>query len=386
VESEDLLSLSTLHSPLVTFAVSDTGIGMTEEQLARLFAAFSQADPSTTRRYGGTGLGLAISRHFCQMMGGDIAVESAPGQGSTFTITLPRDVESRESRVERENEAETVRSTLDTPRSAPHAPLVLVIDDDPAARDLLGRYLQAEGFAVVTAASGDEGLRLARERRPVAITLDVLMPGVDGWSVLSTLKADPELADIPVVVVSILDDRGLGFALGATDYLTKPIDRDRLLAIVRRYRPDGPHGPGGSVGPVLVVEDDAGTRDMLRRTLEREGWSVDEAPNGRAGLARVAARAPSLILLDLMMPEMDGFAFVDALRRNEAWREVPVIVVTAKELTDEERQRLNGHVERVIQKGRQSRQELLAEIRDLVARVRRPEATPPEATLPEATT
>jgi CheY-like chemotaxis protein len=242
---------------------------------------------------------------------------------------------------------------------------VLVIDDDPAARDLLGRYLQAEGFQVVTGANGEEGLRLAREHLPVAITLDVLMPGVDGWSVLTTLKADPDLADIPVVVVSILDDRGLGYALGATDYLTKPIERERLLTILRRYRPDGP------TAPVLVVDDDPAARDLLRRTLEREGWPVEEAPDGRAGLARVAARTPALILLDLMMPGMDGFDFVDELRRNEAWRELPVIVVTAKQLTEEERRRLNGHVERVIQKGRPSRQDLLAEIRDLVARVRR---------------
>ena len=240
-----------------------------------------------------------------------------------------------------------------------------MIDDDPATRDLLGRSLQAEGFQVLTAANGEEGLRLAREHRPIAITLDVLMPGVDGWSVLTTLKADPDLADIPVIVVSILDDRGMGFALGATDYLTKPIDRERLLAILRRYRPDGP------TAPVLVVDDDPATRDMLRRTLEREGWPVEEAPDGRAGLALVAARTPALILLDLMMPEMNGFEFVDALRRNEAWRELPVVVVTAKRLTEEERRRLNGQVERVLQKGGQSRQDLLAEIRELVARVRR---------------
>jgi CheY-like chemotaxis protein len=336
---------------------------MTEEQLERLFEAFSQADPSTTRRYGGTGLGLAISKHFCQMMGGDIAVESAPGAGSTFTVTLPVDVVDGEVRAASD---ETAASSLATPGSPLDTrPAVLVIDDDPATRDLLGRYLQAEGFQVVTAASGEEGLRLAREQRPVAITLDVLMPGVDGWSVLTTLKADPDLADIPVVVVSILDDRGIGFALGATDYLTKPIDRDRLLAILRRYRPDGP------TAPILIVEDDPATRDMLRRTLEREGWSIQEAPNGRAGLEQVAARLPALVLLDLMMPEMDGFAFVDELRRNEAWRELPVIVVTAKELTDEERRRLNGRVKCVIQKGQQSRQDLLSQIRNLVAQVRR---------------
>jgi signal transduction histidine kinase/CheY-like chemotaxis protein len=351
----------------VTFTVSDTGIGMTEEQLGRLFEAFSQADPSTTRRYGGTGLGLAITRHFCQMMGGTIAVQSTPGAGSTFTVTLPAVVSAEPAPVL----SATPMTAIPIPRPSPLAtgPVVLVIDDDPAARDLLTRYLQAEGFSVVTAASGDEGLRLARERRPVAITLDVLMPGVDGWSVLTTLKADPDLAEIPVVVVSILDDRGIGYALGATDYLTKPIDRDRLLAIVRRHRPDG------LAAPVLVIDDDPAARDMLRRTLEREGWPVEEAPDGRAGLAQVAARTPALILLDLMMPEMDGFDFLDELRRNDAWHGLPVVVVTAKALTEHERQRLTGHVECIIQKGRQSRQELLAEIRDLVARVRRQSQT-----------
>jgi signal transduction histidine kinase/CheY-like chemotaxis protein len=267
---------------VVTFAVSDTGIGMTEEQLGRLFEAFAQADPSTTRRYGGTGLGLAISRHFCQLMGGDVTVESTPGVGSTFTVRLPAEVASRESRGRTLVHSDSRLATRDSPLDP--RPLVLVIDDDPATRDLLGRFLQAEGFQVVTAANGEDGLRLAREQRPVAITLDVLMPGLDGWSVLSTLKADPELAEIPVVVVSILDDRGLGYALGAADYLTKPIDRDRLLAILRRLRPDGPSSA------VLVVEDDPATRDLLRRTLEREGWPVDEAPDGRVGLDRVAAQ------------------------------------------------------------------------------------------------
>jgi CheY-like chemotaxis protein len=340
---------------------------MSKEQLGRLFEAFSQADPSTTRRYGGTGLGLAITRHFCQMMGGDIAVQSTPGHGSTFTVMLPAVVTPEPA----PGVTVSPMTSLPVPRPSPLAagPVVLVIDDDPAARDLLTRYLQAEGFTVVTAASGDEGLRLARERRPVAITLDVLMPGVDGWSVLTTLKADPDLAEIPVVVVSILDDRGIGYALGATDYLTKPIDRDRLLAIVRHYRPDG------LAAPVLVIDDDPAARDMLRRTLEREGWPVEEAPDGRAGLAQVAARSPALILLDLMMPEMDGFDFLDELRRDDAWHELPVIVVTAKALTEDERKRLTGHVECIIQKGRQSRQELLAEVRDLVARVRRQSQT-----------
>jgi CheY-like chemotaxis protein len=194
---------------------------------------------------------------------------------------------------------------------------------------------------------------------------------VDGWSVLSTLKSDPATADIPVALVTILDDRDLGFALGATDYLTKPVDRERLTALARKYRPAGP------TQRALVIDDDPATREMLRRMLERDGWTVGEAPNGRAGLELVAATPPDLVLLDLMMPELDGFKFVERLRSEPAWRSVPVLVVTSKDLTDEERRRLNGKVERVLQKGTYTRDALLAEIRQLVqASVERRAARP----------
>jgi signal transduction histidine kinase/DNA-binding response OmpR family regulator len=334
----------------LTFAVSDTGIGMTEEQLGRLFEAFSQADSSTSRQYGGTGLGLVISRHFCQMMGGDIAVESTAGAGSTFTIHLPATVPA----------PSTQHLEPSTQNLTPDTSVALVVDDDPAIRDLLARFLRAEGFGVLVAASGEEGLRLARQHHPALITLDVLMPGVDGWSVLTTLKSDPATADIPVVLLTMLDDRDLGFALGATDYLTKPIERERLMTLVRKYVPRDQHRRA------LVIDDDPATREMLRRMLQREGWSVGEAANGRAGLERVAATPFDLVLLDLMMPELDGFTFVERLRAEPASRAIPVLVVTAKDLTAEERRRLNGKVEKVIQKGAYSREELLAEVRALV--------------------
>jgi CheY-like chemotaxis protein len=235
-----------------------------------------------------------------------------------------------------------------------------VVDDDPASRDLLARFLRAEGFGVTVAASGEEGLAIARSQHPALITLDVLMPGVDGWSVLTALKSDPDTADIPVVLVTILDDRDLGYALGATDYLTKPVDRERLTALARTYVPqDRPRW-------ALVVEDDPATREMLRRMLERDGWVVTEASDGRAGLEQVATAAPDLVLLDLMLPQVDGFRFVEGLRAEPGWREIPVLVVTAKDLTEEERRRLNGKVERVIQKGAYSRETLLAEVRQLV--------------------
>jgi CheY-like chemotaxis protein len=328
---------------------------MTSEQVAKLFQAFSQADTSTTRQYGGTGLGLAITRYFCQMMGGDITVESALGQGSSFTIRLPTGVIDPKAAPALQAEAATA-SVL--PEGAP---TVLVIDDDPTVHDLMQRFLSKEGLCVVAAASGAEGLRLAKALRPTAITLDVLMPGMDGWTVLTGLKGDPDLADIPVIMLTIVDDKRMGYALGAADYLTKPIDWERLTAILRQY--PCTHPPC----PVLVVEDDAAMRDILRRVLEKAGWAVTEATNGREALECVAANRPELILLDLTMPEMDGFTFVEELRQQEAWRSIPVVVVTAKDLTPDDCQRLTGSVEQILQKGAYSREELLREVRDLVA-------------------
>jgi signal transduction histidine kinase/CheY-like chemotaxis protein len=337
----------------VTFRVSDAGIGMTPEQMAKLFQPFTQADASTTRQYGGTGLGLAITKRFCQMMGGDISVESELGKGSTFSITLPALVD--DPRAQLAPSAELQSEALPA-----GVGVVLVIDDDPTVRELLQRSLTKEGIRVVCAAGGEEGLRLAKELRPTAITLDVMMPGMDGWAVLTALKADAALADIPVIMLTIVDDKNLGYALGAADYLTKPLDRDRLVAILKRYR-------GEDLSRlVLVVEDDAAAREILERTLEKEGWAVTAAENGRIALQRVAEQRPALILLDLMMPEMDGFQVVEALREREAWRSIPIVVVTAKDLTAEDHLRLNGYVERILQKGAYSREALLAEIRDLV--------------------
>jgi signal transduction histidine kinase/CheY-like chemotaxis protein len=331
----------------MTFQVSDTGIGMTAEQLARLFEAFSQADAATTRKYGGTGLGLALSRRLCRMMDGDVTAESESGRGSTFTIRLPVEVAEP-----------TEEPAPPVERPAQDVGTVLVIDDEAAVRDLMQRFLTKEGFRVVTAAGGEEGLRQARAVRPDAITLDVMMPGMDGWAVLSALKADPSIADIPVVMLTIVDDRNLGYALGAAEYLTKPIDRERLVTVLGKYRRDL---------PVLVVEDDVETRQLLRRMLEPEGFSVVEAENGRVALERLRGVSPSVVLLDLMMPEVDGFEFVAEFRRREAWRSIPVIVVTAKDLSREDRERLNGSVQKILQKGAYGREQLLAEVRELVA-------------------
>ena len=375
----------------ITLRVSDTGIGMTQAQMAHLFQAFMQAEKSTSSKYGGTGLGLAISRQFCRMLGGDISVQSEMGAGSTFTLVIPAEAEirtdgsdalleessgeldstgdvngaaSRRSASSGTDAAAAAGDRESSPRAA--APVsagrVLVIDDDAAVRELLGRSLAADGFDVRSAATGEEGLALARDWKPLAITLDVLMPGMDGWAVLRTLKAEPVLADVPVIMLSIVGDqnRALGIALGASEFMTKPVDRGRLARLLDHYR----HGVDTLA--VLIVEDDAAIREMMRRTLASEGWPVIEAADGRAALARLGEQIPAVILLDLMMPEMDGFAFVNELRQHEAWKQIPVVVVTARELSDEDRLKLNGRVEKILAKASYSREELLAEVSRMV--------------------
>lgn len=343
----------------ITFQVRDSGIGMTPEQLERLFEAFQQGDSSTTRNYGGTGLGLAICRHYCRMLGGDILVESEKDIGSTFTVrvpavmeqvaTAPSDTRPREDIVREAAEDSNGRCT------------VLVIDDDASARDLMARFLEKENLRVITAENGRMGLEIAEEIRPDVITLDVVMPDLDGWAILSTLKTNPALKDIPVIMVSMLGDRNTGYMLGAADYLIKPIDREQLSRALHKYRCD--------VGTckVLLVEDDEPTRSMMRSLLTREGWRITEAENGRAALDQVRKDLPDLILLDLMMPEMDGFDFLHAIRDIPGASDVPVVVLTAKDLTAEDHQRLAGSVESIHQKGSYSKEQLLGEIRNLIA-------------------
>jgi signal transduction histidine kinase/DNA-binding response OmpR family regulator len=348
-----------------TMSVADTGIGMTADQLARIFSEFTQADTSTTRRYGGTGLGLAISRRLVEMMGGTIAVESAPGEGSTFRVWLPATPGGPPSAAV----GTEIGASAGTAASRAGAPTVLVIDDDPDARDLLRRFLAREGFDTLTAVDAAEGLRLARQFRPTLITLDVVMPRMDGWAVLRELKADPAVAAIPVVMLSILDEQQKGFALGAADYLTKPFDPDRLRSVLQAHR-------SGKLGArVLVIEDDETTRAILREMLEREGCRVDLAENGIVALERLAKARPDIILLDLLMPKMDGFEFLAALRTTPGGSGIPIVVLTAKDLSEAERERLAGEVKTVLRKSLHSRDELAAELRRAVRTGREEQAT-----------
>jgi signal transduction histidine kinase/CheY-like chemotaxis protein len=344
----------------VRFRVSDTGIGMTEEQLGRLFQEFMQADSSTTRKYGGTGLGLAISQRLAALMGGAITVESKPNVGTSFTVRLPagRSSSAAESAVSAPDSGEGPTAAASGRRTN----CVLVVDDDATVRNLMRRFLSREGFDVVTAESGPEAIAIARELHPSIITLDVIMPEMDGWSVLQAFKADPDLASIPIVMVTIVDEKQKGFTLGASGFLNKPIDRGQLAAILARFK------TATATPRALVVEDDVSTREMMRRLLVGEGWEVALAGNGREALDEIARAQPNLILLDLLMPEMDGFDFLAAYRKMPGYGGIPVIIVTAADLTEGDRRRLNGGVEHILQKAALSEDELLQQIRQLVGR------------------
>jgi CheY-like chemotaxis protein len=343
------------------FRVEDSGIGMSSEALGRIFQPFTQADSSMTRKYGGTGLGLTISRSLCHLMGGTLDVESEAGRGSTFTVRLPA----------RWNAAVAEPSeppALPEPSESPPEPrddveTVLVIDDEPIVCELMKRFLAKEGFHVITALSGREGLRLAREHRLLAITLDVMMPEMDGWTILSVLKNDPDLLHIPVIMVTMVDDKNIGFALGATEFMTKPVDYHRLAAMLNAHRAE-------SLGrPILIVDDDDATRRLIQHALEREGWTIVEAVNGQAALENVRRVMPAAILLDLLMPEMDGFEFLALLRANPHWKSIPVIVLTAKQLDERDYLLLSGRVERILSKGLDHREDLLREVSSLIRTV-----------------
>lgn len=336
---------------MVRFSVIDSGLGIPPEKLSKLFQAFSQADASTTRKYGGTGLGLYLTRRFCDMLGGWIVVKSEEGKGSVFSLFLPlRSVLGMEK--------SKVVSKPTVTKTAKASRTVLVIDDDPSIHKDMQSNLEEAGFTVIHAFNGEEGLKLARIHKPDLITLDIIMPLMDGWTLLATLKSEPSLAKIPVILMTITSDVDLGFALGAVDYINKPVDTTKLIDKIQHLLPDG------KIGTVLIVDDELSSREIMSRAVFREGGEPVEAKDGREAIEKLSKVQPSLILLDLMMPEMDGFTVIEELQKNVKWRQIPVIVVTAKDLSAEEKSLLLTHTHGIVQKGdaTRSRLELIGDI------------------------
>jgi signal transduction histidine kinase/DNA-binding response OmpR family regulator len=341
------------------FIVQDTGIGMKPEHCKKLFQAFSQADSSTTRKYGGTGLGLAITQNFINMMGGEVMVESEYGVGSTFILRLPQIAHQVATKAEEFDESTaTVSSILINPL---HTKTVLVIDDNHHDRKFLHRYLTGEGYNVVMAVNGKQGLQMAKEIVPDMITLDVMMPEMDGWETLVALKNDPFLVNIPVVMSSIIEDRHLAQTLGAVDYLSKPVDKERLIKVVDK------HIARSARGPILVIEDDPDTLEITCGFLVQAGWSIQAAENSREAIEIIEKSPPMLILLDLMMPEMDGFEVIKKLRYHPQWQLIPIIVITSVELSTSEYAQLSKQVQNIFQKGKYELQDLLNEVNEVVS-------------------
>ena len=335
----------------VSFSITDTGIGISPEQQKKLFKAFSQVDASTTRKYGGTGLGLLITKRFTEMLGGKVSVESELGKGSTFVARFPTRIASRQAIPEVNEAVSTLEQTQST---------ILIIDDDASVQDLLSKHIQQLGYQVKTASNGIDGLRLAHELKPQLITLDVMMPQMDGWAVLSELKSKPTLKHIPVVMLSMIENQELGYSLGAAEYLIKPIEQHQIAHVLTKYR-STPH-----CGQALVVEDDVMIRDMVKQMLHKDGWDVVLASNGKVALEQMQTLQPDVILLDLMMPEMDGYEFISCLREYKQHRKIPIVVLTAKDVTTHDKQELSKEVHSIFQKGAYKREELLSELHDLL--------------------
>jgi PAS domain S-box-containing protein len=343
------------HLAKIILKVSDTGIGLTEEQKSKLFKEFSQADSSTTRKYGGTGLGLAITKRFCDMMHGSVEIVSLPNKGTTFTVILPQKIKDP-----KEKAAAAKVAPADTKALIPVNTAVLVIDDDPSVRDILQRHLAKEGYVVECISSGEEGLKRAKELIPMAIILDVIMPHKDGWAVLQEIKSDPVLKSVPVVMYTMVDEKNFGLAIGATEYLIKPVSKEKILEVLEKFKHTRPREY------IMVVDDDPDLREMASRAMGKAGWKVQTADNGKLALSMLEVAAPSIIFLDLMMPIMDGFEFLAIIQGRAELRHIPVVIVTAKELSAEERNRLNGFVRKIIQKGDFTPEKLLKQLSSLI--------------------
>ncbi|MBI4387062.1 MAG: response regulator, partial [Elusimicrobia bacterium] len=344
--------------PVARVRVRDMGIGIRAEDMPLLFEEFRQLDPSMTREHGGTGLGLALSKKFAELLGGAIEVESTVGVGSEFTVVLP--TQGRPSQ-----EPSPIFLAVDKGQSTK---TLLAIDDDPEVLNLLRDSLEGTGYGFAGVLTGEEGILLAKKIKPFAVTLDIMMPHRDGWSVLQVLKNDPELRSIPVIMMSILDNRNLGYALGVEDYIVKPFDRKELLEKLKvldgKSRSKNRHGKTGSPRTVLVADDEQSVVDFLVETLKGEGYHVEAVTSGKRALEKLAHRAPDILFVDLMMPEVSGLDVIEYLESSPALKRVRVIVLTAKHLTPQETDFLQSRVELIIQKDSRSLPEILAAVKD----------------------
>jgi CheY-like chemotaxis protein/anti-sigma regulatory factor (Ser/Thr protein kinase) len=342
----------------VEVAVADSGIGIAKEDLSRIFQEFQQLDSSVGRQQTGTGLGLSLTRRFAMLHGGDVRVQSTLAQGSVFTLRMPL-VAVRPARQD------TPYGLLSRGSQDASLPLVLVVEDDPAAAELLARQLDRGGFRIEIVSTGSDVVAKARELQPAAITLDILLPDVDGWKVLSQLKDDEATCAIPVIVISVVDNPEVGLALGAFDYFVKPVNAEELISRLDKFNLD--KWKNGRDVHVLVVDDEQANRKWISRILEPAGFNIIEASGGAEAIAIAKSRRPDLVILDLLMPGVTGFDVVESLRSDEATRRTPIMILTAAELTEADKRHLNGQVSTILRRGSTGAAGLLVMLRELVA-------------------